>query len=204
MRGTIIHYDELTRCGLVKDTNGSVHYFRSNQLVPGFSPTEDRSVLLTVNNGELLAVGPDTPAPAPITSTVYRPQPPPVQRTPSATGLLNWPGFVVSLAALVAMFFAGGEVSPLRNSKTPPLIESVWAIAAAGLLALEAYWFANGAGRWKVRLNVWPIALCSLMAYWMQSCDGFEPDTAFEAYTYLLLVLFLAAYLLPYQRGNNN
>ncbi|GAA4402286.1 hypothetical protein GCM10023187_17210 [Nibrella viscosa] len=202
MRGTIIHYDELTRCGLVKEAGGRVHYFRENQLVPGFSPAEDRSVLLTVGNGELLAIGPDEPVP--VSSSPYRSPQQPVQRTPSATGLLNWPGFVVSLSALVALFFAGGEPSPLRGSKTPPLLESVWAIAAAGLLALEAYWFANGAGRWKVRLNVWPIALCSLMAYWLQSCDGFESDTAFEAYNYLLLVLFLVAYWLPYQRRHTN
>lgn len=203
MRGTIIHYDEITRCGLVKDSNGRIHYFREKQLVPGFSPLEARSVLLTVGNGEVLAIGPDIPLT--VREVANRYHRPAVPRTlPVVPGLLNLPGFIVSLAALVAMFFAGGEVNSVRGSKTPPLIESVWAIGAAGLLALQAFWFVNGAGRWKIRLTIWPIAFCSLMAFWMQSCDGFEPDRAFEVYLYLLLALFLAAYLLPYQRSNNN
>ncbi|WP_266367951.1 hypothetical protein [Tellurirhabdus rosea] len=211
MQGTIIHYDELTRCGLLRDEAGRVRYFRREDLPENAVVADNLTIQVDVSEEGRPPVVPVTltnppvvpadevlPVRAEVVPERYEPYAAsevPAQRG----GWLNWPGSLIALAALIALALSGNEPSP-RGGRTPALLESFWGILTAVMLALASYLFGSGTRRWLVRLLYWPIVLCTGMAFWMQSCDGFEGDTASETYLYLLAALFVAAYLLPYRR----
>jgi hypothetical protein len=198
MRGTIIHYDELSQCGLLRDETGQTRYFRQEELTTGMIVTDNQTVDVNVSDVSPLQILPYGESPEP-KSVAYVPRQP-VALPPSRSGWLNWPGMLISVLSLVALLLAGGEENRVRGGQTPKLIESIWAILAAILLVIEANFFRTGTKRWRVRAVGWQIVLFSLIAYGLQSCDGFQADGATRTYAYLLGALLVAAYLLPYQR----
>jgi|GEM_PF-5714422 len=202
MRGTVIHYDELTECGLLRDETGRTHLFRPGAFAEGFRAADNQIVWLDVTEGKLRRIAAEPP-PAPV---VVRSVPPPAliddpePAPPVANGWLNWPGTLISVSALVALLLAGGEYSSRKSGQLPTLIGSFWGMLSAVLLLLEANFFRTGAGRGRVRLVAVQVILFSLLAYGLQSCEGFEADGAAQVYAYLLGALFVAAFMLPYRR----
>ncbi|WP_234734990.1 hypothetical protein [Tellurirhabdus bombi] len=203
MRGTIIHYDELSQCGLLRDETGQTHYFRHEELTAGMIITDNQTVDINVREESPVQILPYAEA-APVARTVAYVPRQTVGAPVKQSGWLNWPGVLISGLSLIALLLAGGEENRVRGGQTPKLIESIWAILAAILLVIEANFFRTGAKRWRVRAVVWQIVLFSLIAYGLQSCDGFQADDATRTYAYLLGALLVAAYLLPYQRKEDN
>ncbi len=133
----------------------------------------------------------------------YSPPPTPNYASPQTTaqgGLYNWPGTLVAVAAFGLLLAAGqGNKPDNRFDKNIPLINSLWGMCAAALLAMTAYWQAVGMSRGRVRSAVWGVSVCSIMAYLLQGCQGFVADGAAQWYIYALIVLFLIVYILPYR-----
>jgi len=94
MQATIIHYDELTRCGLLRDESGQTRFFRRDELPENVAVAARRTVVLEPDAGA---------APPPADEPPPRPAPGPVARS-------NWPGALISGGALVALLLAGGLV----------------------------------------------------------------------------------------------
>lgn len=203
MQGVVIHFDELTRCGLIRDTDGINHYFRhpdvAARLTAGqmieFGNEPDSLVVVESMGAEQRREFPLSPAASrlppvqqPVEQPVFRVVEPPT----STLGFTHWTGMLVSSLALVSLVAGGREKA---------LLGSVWGILAAALLAIQTVFFGIAVRRSRLRSNFWRILAGSVMAYLLQSCDGFEPDTAARAYGYTLIALFVVVYLLPYRSG---
>lgn len=233
MQGTILHYDSLTGCGLLRPQTGDPLLFRQNQLIdartvsdgqrvaftgsgegltivtrPGAARTRSEAIpdqyedLLDAESTTYLEARPVEIRPIePLQQAAY--QAPPAYSSPAPTtpgGLYNWPGTLVTVAAFGLLLAAGQGSKPSnRFEKNLPLIYSLWGMGAAALLAMTTYWQAVGMSRGRVRSAVWGVAICSIMAYLMQGCDGFEADGAAQWYIYAMIVLFLIVYILPYR-----
>ncbi len=252
MQGTILHYDLLTGCGLLRPDQGDPLPFRQNQLIDArtvsagqfitFTGSGDGLTIITRSAGSTPASSIDLGVPKaaptrsdaipdnyedllnsvpkqaePVTyleAKLVLPQPPqtvqnppptatyaPQQPAPTASGgLYNWPGTLVAVAAFGLLLAAGQGSKPgNRFDKNTPLINSIWGMVAAALLAMTTYWQAVGMSRGRVRSAVWGVAICSIMAYLLQGCEGFVADGAAQWYIYALIVLFLIVYILPYR-----
>jgi len=253
MQGTILHYDSLTGCGLLRPDQGDPLTFRQNQFLDARTVSAGQSVtytgsgagltIITRSVGSIPASSIDSgatkasttrsdaipddyedllnsppkqaesvtyleaklvpPKPrqtfqSPPPSATYAPQQP-VQK-PVQGGLYNWPGTLIAAAAFGLLLAAGQGSKPgNRFDKNIPLINSVWGMVAAALLAMTTYWQAVGMSRGRVRSAVWGVAICSIMAYLLQGCEGFVADGAAQWYIYALVVLFLIVYILPYR-----
>ncbi|WP_375447184.1 hypothetical protein [uncultured Fibrella sp.] len=202
MHGTIIHYDPLTQCGLLRTGAGQVHYFRRDEVVSTSPVVAGQPV--TLRNGVLVDTGgsqfdasvPIRPPQRPVTQPV---------NVPAATGQvrsgrnIGWVGSLLSLVALVLLLLSGGEQVGYA-SPNPRLIESTFGTVAAVLLVLEAIFFSSSAGsRGRIRWTFWLLAWASLFAYVGRTFDGFEADEATGWYGYALLTLGFAVYILPYR-----
>lgn len=229
MQGIILHYDALTGCGLLRPQSGSSILFRQNQLIDArtvlagqrvtFSGTGDGLNIITRTRSEAIPdeyeelLDNEPKRTDPVTYLEARPVQPRSQQTTysppiahpspqpvSSGGLYNWPGMLVAVAAFGLLLAAGqGNKPSSRFDKNLPLINSIWGMCAAALLAMTAYWQAVGMSRGRVRSAVWGVTICSIMAYLLQGCQGFEADGAAQWYIYAMIVLFLIVYILPYR-----
>lgn len=200
MHGTIIHYDPLTQCGLLRTEAGQVQYFRLDEVVSRSPVTAGQPV--TLRNGVLVDTGgsqldasvPIRPPQRPITQPVNVPGPASQVRSGQTIG---WIGSVLSLGTLVLLLLSGGEQVGYA-SPNPRLVESTFGTVAAVLLVLEAIFFASSAGsRRRIRWTFWLLVWSSLFAYVGRTFDGFEADDATGWYGYALLTLGFAVYILP-------
>ncbi len=227
MQGTVIHYDPLTRCGVLQAENGQVYYFRENQLSDAGQVVDNQRVRIT-GEGESVQIATRLSAlsQAPATTSVqtvtpiaaqssadydqllqsvpaYQP-PQPVRVVEQQTGgVRNWPGTIAAALAFCLLLIAGNGMKPGRPERNIPLLTSWWAVGSAVLLIGMTYLQAIGGSLLRVRSAFWLVAICSGLAYLMQSCKGFETDTVTEWYFYTLVVLCLIIYILPYNRNRS-
>ncbi|TAE27339.1 MAG: DUF4173 domain-containing protein [Cytophagales bacterium] len=229
MQGIILHYDSLTGCGLLRPEEGSPVLFRQNQLIDARTVSAEQRVtfsgageglnIVTKTRSEAIPdqyedlLDAELKRPEPVTYLEAKPVQPQFTQTtytspttyetpaqPARMGFYNWPGTLVAVAAFGLLLAAGqGNKPSNRFDKNLPLINSIWGMCAAALLAMTTYWQAVGMSRGRVRSAVWGVAICSIMAYLLQGCQGFEADGAAQWYIYAMIVLFLIVYILPYR-----
>ena len=195
MHGTILHYDPMTQCGLLRTPAGQVQYFRMDEVVSDGPIRAGQPVAL--RHGVLVDTGGsrvDTPAPTPKPAPVG-PAPAQVRISP----VYGWLGVGLAASALVLLVLAGGQHSGY-GSPLPRLIESVFGLAAAVLLVILIVLFLTNHARRRVRWVYWLAVWSSVFAYVGQTFDGFEADGATSWYGYTLLVLGFAVYVLPYRK----
>ncbi|OIN58056.1 hypothetical protein [Arsenicibacter rosenii] len=230
MQGTVIHYDPLTRCGVLQAEDGQVHYFRENQLTDAGQVIDNQRVRIT-GEGESMQIATrlsalsQTPAGSPPqaattisngklspadydqllqSAPAYPPSPAPVRVVERESGgIRNWPGTVAAALAFGLLLIAGNGMKPGRPERNIPLLTSWWAVGSAVLLIGMTYLQAIGGSLLRVRSAFWLVAICSGLAYLMQSCKGFETDTVTQWYFYTLVVLCLIIYILPYNRNRS-
>ncbi len=208
MQGTVIHYDPLTRCGVLRfeagtPTPGQLHYFRDDEvldaqrIVPGQRVTLRQSMASFANDASEGQPEPDVEfveavpidRPGQFRDTV--------PRKPSALG--NMAGFVLALLTLFCLLGAGGETSNFYTTPGPKLTESLFGVlAAVGLVILMVHFFALST-RKSIRRTYWLVSLSSLVAYISMSFRGFESDQSASAYGWGLLALGFAVYVLPFR-----
>ncbi|RRB15018.1 hypothetical protein [Larkinella knui] len=202
MHRGVIHYDELTECGLFKDASGQVHIFRKGDSVyrqvwtydfpekplTGVAiPPERRPLASAPISEKPLAATPRTGYAAPSTTRI---------------GLLNWIGMALSGLALLLLINIGGEPRKDGGGMNPKLVESMWAVIAGGLLLIELIYFSVGAARWRIRTNYWGIVVCTVFAsLLMKGCDHYQADKVADVYTIVLAILLLVVYILPKQKN---
>lgn len=203
MHGTIIHYDPLTQCGLLRTEAGQLQYFRRDEVVSEGLVAPGQPVAL--RNGILVDTGGsqhDASLP------IRPPQRPVSQPANMAVGVSQarsgwnsgWIGSVLSAGALILLMLSGGQQNQYA-SDNPRLVDSIFGTVAAVLLVLEAILFISAAGsRRRLRWTFWLTAWASLFAYVGQTFDGFEADEATGWYGYALLALGFAVYILPYRK----
>ena len=196
MHGTILHYDPLTQCGLLRTGAGQVQYFRLEEVIsqgrvsPG-QPVALRNGVLVDTGGSQLDFNPPNRPPS---SNVPELATPPVRSRGA-----SWVGGLLCVGTLILLLLSGGQSTPYASAN-PRLIESIFGIVAAVLLVLESILFFVGTvGKRPVRWVFWLIAWASLFAYVGQTFDGFEADGATGWYGYALLTLGFAVYVLPYR-----
>lgn len=203
MQRGVIHYDELTECGLFKDASGQTHIFRKGD--PAFSHIWANSTSEKPLAGDVLERRPPVPLMSP-------PKPLNMPSRASSTGtsagrigFLNWAGMALSGLALLLLINIGGEPRKDGVGMNPKLIESLWAVAAGGLLLVELIYFSVGAARWRIRTNYWGIVVCTVFAsLLMQGCDNYQADKIADVYTIVLAFLLLVVYLLPKQKNDKS
>jgi hypothetical protein len=213
MHGTIIHYDRLTQCGLLRTEAGQLQYFRLDEVVSKGPVAAGQPVAL--RHGVLVDTGGsqlDASLPNPLAQRVAT-QLTPNRQTPAPNVPVNtsperpgggvvWVGGLLAIGALILLLMSGGQHTGYVRS-TPKLIESTFGAAAAVLLVIEALLFftsVGGSGRGGIRWTFWLIVWSSLFAYVGQTFDGFEADDATSWYAYALLTLGFAVYILPFRR----
>ncbi|MGA0559186.1 hypothetical protein ACO2Q8_21185 [Larkinella sp. VNQ87] len=199
MQRGVIHYDELTECGLFKDASGQTHIFRKGdpvyQQVWTYAGGE-KPPISALQMPERLFMGP----------VIARPQPYDAVPKPDAAnrrmGFLNWAGMGLSGLALLLLINIGGEPRKDGMGTNPKLIESLWAVSAGGLLLVQLIYFSVGAARWRIRTNYWGIVVCTVLAsLLMKGCDNYQADKVADVYTIVLALLLLVVYLLPRQKN---
>ena len=207
MHGTIIHYDSLTQCGLLRTASGQLHYFRHDEVItPGPLAT---GLPITLRNGVLVDTGGSQfdPMPArrpdyidvqvPLTQAVILPD-----ASYASVRIAGWIGTLLAGVALVLLLLSGGQQHGYVSAN-PRLVGSIWGTLAAVMLVIEALFFVMsappGVTRRRVRRVYWAIVWLSAFAYVGQTFDGFEADDATGWYAYALLALGFAVYILPYR-----
>lgn len=209
MQGTVIHYDPLTRCGVLRaetdtPTPGQLHYFRdeevieASQIVPGQRVTLRQSVTSFANDASEGKYQPDVEFEEAI--PINRPGQfqDTVPRKPSALG--NIAGFVLALLTLFCLLGAGGETGNFYTTPGLKLTESLFGVlAAVGLVILMVHFFALSP-RKSIRRTFWLVAISSLVAYVSVTLRGFESDQSAVAYGWGLLALGFAVYALPFRQ----
>ncbi len=198
MQGTVVHYDTLTRCGLLYDETGQPLYFRQEHLTNTGAVVAGQTVQVNqLPNNAFAIVQVNSPA-------VLNPKKLAVRQPVVAETTLqfyNWPGVFLATMSLGFLLAAGGKLG-LDGGRSPRLIGSVFGMATAALLGWLANLFRVGARRGRVRGLFWSAVLGTFLAYASQSCSyDFQVDRAFTGYTYTLLALFFALYLLPYRQA---
>jgi hypothetical protein len=200
MNGTVIHYDTLTQCGLLRTEAGQLHYFRRADVAETTGLVAGSYVALRVGTptdtgGSLMDIAGGRAAVREVEQARRQAMVPPVAAPPRRSPF-GWVGGCVSLAAALCLLLAGGEQVGY-SSPTPRLTDSVFGVAAAGLLVVLSILFFTHKTRRAVRWTYWLVVWSSLFAYVGQALDGFETDSATTAYGYSLLALFFAGYIVP-------
>ncbi|MBO0935006.1 hypothetical protein J2I47_00465 [Fibrella sp. HMF5335] len=208
MQGTVIHYDPLTRCGVLRaetdtPTPGQLHYFRDDEVInvghitPGQRVTLRTSVATYATDAGNDANEPDVEFVEAVPVDHPGQFHDTVPRKPSALG--NIAGFVLALLTLFCLLGAGGETGNFYTTPGPKLTESLFGVlSAVGLVIMMVHFFALSP-RKNVRRTYWLVAISSLIAYISMSFRGFEADQAASAYGWGLLALGFAVYVLPFR-----
>ena len=203
MHGTIIHYDTLTQCGLLRTGAGQVQYFRLEEVIsqgrvaPG-QPVALRNGVLVDTGGSQLDFNPPTRPPQSNVPGANQQTQVPVTTQVRSRGA-GWMGGLLCVGTLILLLLSGGQPGTYASSN-PRLIESIFGIVAAVLLVIESiFFFVGTAGKRRIRWTFWLIVWASLFAYVGQTFDGFEADDATGWYGYALLTLGFAVYVLPYR-----
>ncbi|MGV3557933.1 MAG: hypothetical protein ACO1O2_07275 [Larkinella arboricola] len=202
MQKGVIHYDELTECGLFKDASGQIHVFRKGD--PVYQRVWANELPEKPLDTASVITGPIPPRPA-----VVAEKPPTVtSQTRSGAGrasrmqVLNWAGMALSGLALLLLINIGGGPRKDGMGTNPKLIESIWAVAAGGLLLIELIYFSIGAARSRIRTNYWAIVVCTVFAtLLMQGCENYQADRVADVYTIVLALLMVIIYVLPRQKN---
>ena len=208
MQGTVIHYDPLTRCGMLRAetdtlTPGQLHYFRDDevldtgQVVPGQRVTLRQSVTGFAPDASEGQHEPDVEFVEAVPVDGPGQFQDVVPRKPSALG--NIAGFILALLTLICLLGAGGETGNFYTTPGPKLTESLFGVlAAVGLVILMVHFFALSP-RKSIRRTYWLVSLSSLVAYISMSLRGFESDQSASAYSWGLLALGFSVYALPFR-----
>lgn len=187
MRRTVIHYDEVTECGLLREASGSMRYFRKGDPDDPGNELADQPVP---------TVAVMDPVPAPVMTPTAKPPIRGLRLTGTHLDWVHWVGVFLSGLALLLLINAGGK------GLNPKLIDSWWGISAAVLLMIQLIFFSIGVATSKLRTNYWRIVVCTLMAsLLLKSCDNYQADTTADVYSITLGLLLLVVYLLPKQQG---
>lgn len=197
MHGTVLHYDPLTQCGLLRTPAGQVQYFRQDEVssegpIRAGQPLALRHGVLVDTGGSRI----DTPAPTPKPVPVSAGNAPAQVREQLVYG---WLGAVLAGSALVLLLLAGSQYSGL-GSPLPRLTESVFGLAAAVLLVILLVLLLTNQSRRRIRWAYWLVVWLSVFAYVGQTMDGFEADGATNWYSYVLVALGIGIYVLPYRK----
>lgn len=205
MQRGVIHYDELTECGLFKDASGHTHVFRKGDPVYQRVWTHqmpEKPFAETVPTPQNRVQSPFAVPEKPLLAT---PRSGSTTSSASRIGFLNWAGMGLSGLALLLLINIGGEPRKDGVGINPKLIESLWAVAAGGLLLVELIYFSVGAARWRIRTNYWGIVVCTVFAsLLMQGCENYKADKVADVYTIVLAFLLLVVYLLPKQKNDKS
>lgn len=193
MQGQIIHYDDLTRCGLLRNEAGEAVFFRREQ-VAGTDPVLDRQWVSLVQSAEGVLT---------ILRLAEQPQLS-ATTTPQATTnnleysvLSDWPNWLGGLTAGVAalvLWLAGRDVTWVSYEKTPSLTNSWWGIFTGCLLVYQVVNYIASAPARNLQSTAWLLLFCSLG---FQSCNDFTTKTMIEWYDILLITTLIMAYILP-------
>ncbi|RRA97662.1 hypothetical protein [Larkinella rosea] len=203
MQRGVIHYDELTECGLFKDASGHIHTFRKGdpvfQHVWTYEVAEKPPVAVSASSQR----PPIPPAMAVVKPLVPTSRPGSTSSSPtSRLSILNWAGLALSGLALLLLINIGGEPRKDGVGTNPKLIDSIWAVIAGVLLLIQLIYFSVGAARWRIRTNYWGIVVCTVFAsVLMKGCDHYQADKVADVYTIVLAILLLVVYLLPKQKN---
>ncbi len=120
MHRGVIHYDELTECGLFKDASGQIHIFRKGDPVYRHVWTYEiaekppTGAVIPVMQPDRRPLGPPLPVEKPLEAM------PRVSSAglPSArVGLLNWIGMALSGLALLLLINIGGRAAQRRRGQ---------------------------------------------------------------------------------------
>ena len=192
MQRGVIHYDELTECGLFKDAGGQIHVFRKGDPAYQYLWMDDTRGKPPVMPVALVE--------KPVVSRFGTRS---AHSSKSRLSLLHWAGLALSGLALLLLINIGGESRKGGMGSNPKLIESIWAMAAGVLLVVELIYFSVDAARWRIRTNYWGIVVCTVFAsLLMKGCDNYEADKVADVYTIVLAFLLLVVYLLPKRKPN--
>ena len=207
MQGTIIHYDPLTRCGVLRaetdaPTPGQLHYFRDDDVInaghiaPGQRVTLRSSLTTYATHERDNASEPDVE----FVEAVPVDRPGQFHDTVPRKPLGNIAGFVLALLTLFCLLGAGGEPDDFYPTPNPKLTESLFGVlAAVGLVIMMVHFFALSR-RANIRRTFWLVAISSLIAYVSLSFRGFESDQSAIAYGWGLLALGFSVYVLPFRQ----
>ncbi|MFD1144443.1 hypothetical protein ACFQ4C_25170 [Larkinella insperata] len=202
MQKGVIHYDELTECGLFKDASGQIYVFRKGDPVyqrVWTDPTPEKPLVAAPSRTEPGPARPAVMAGKPLLAT---PQSRSAVLRTSRLKFLNWAGMALSGLALLLLINIGGEPRKDGMGTNPKLIESIWAVAAGGLLLVQLIYFSIGAARSRIRTNYWGIVVCTVFAsLLMQGCENYQADRVADVYTIILGILLIVVYLLPRQKN---
>jgi hypothetical protein len=201
MHGTIIHYDTLTQCGLLRTEAGQLHYFRRADVAEATGLAAGSYVALRIGTppdtgGSRMDIAEGMAAVRTVEQARRQMAAQQAAIAPVRRSRFGWLGGGLSVVAVLCLLLAGGEATGY-SSPNPRLVDSPFGVAAAGLLVWLAILFVTHKTRRAVRFAYWFTVLSSMMAYVGQLFDGFETDAAATAYGYLLIALFFAGYLVP-------
>lgn len=193
MQGQIIHYDALTRCGLLRNDVGELIYFRREQVVGNDAIADRQRVDLIESAGTVLTV---LPISGPVASTQTS-APVGQNSSPTYDVVADWPnwlgGFTAVVTALV-LWLVGRDITWASYQKTPSLTNSWWGIGAGSLLIYQAVNYVASVPARTLRSTAWVVVFCSVG---FQGCNEFQTKTLLGWYDILLLATLTMAYVLP-------
>ena len=193
MQGQIIHYDNLTHCGLLRNDAGTLIYFRREQ-VTGDDPVTDRQrVAIVESAANVLTILPLLTQPVPpVSAAPVNPVNALDYNVPA-----DWPNWLGGFAALVTaliLWLVGRDITWSSYQKTPSLTNSWWGIGAGSLLVYQAVNYVASAPARTLRSTAWIIVFCSVG---FQGCNEFQTKTLLSWYDILVLTTLIMAYVLP-------
>lgn len=195
MQGHIIHYDDLTRCGLLRDDTGKSVYFRREQVAgDGVIVRQQRvSLVKSAENVLTILLVPGQAVPVPVGASA----PTRSVNFSDYTVIADWPnwlgGFTAVVAALV-LWLAGRDITWASYQKTPSLANSWWGIGTGSLLIYQAVNYVAAVPARTLRSTAWLVVFCSLG---FQSCNEFQTKTLLDWYDILVVATLIMAYVLP-------
>ena len=190
MQGQIIHYDHLTRCGLLRDDAGQTVYFRREQIAGDEAVTGQQRVSLVKTAENVLTILPlSVPVPTP---TAQKPVAATDYNVPADWP--NWLGGLLTAVTALVLWLSGRDLTWASFQKTPSLTNSWWGIGAGSLLVYQVVNYVASVPARTLQSTAWLIVFCSVF---FQSCNDFRTKDTLDWYDILLLATLILAYVLP-------
>lgn len=192
MQGQIIHYDDLTRCGLLRDDAGQTVYFRREQIAGDEAVTDQQRVSLVKSAENVLTI-------LPLSNPVAVAQPA-AQQSVAATDYNvpadwpNWLGGLLTAVTALVLWLAGRDMTWGEYQKTPSLTNSWWGIGAGSLLVYQVVNYVASVPARTLQSTAWLIVFCSVV---FQACNDFRTKATLDWYDILLVATLVMAYVLP-------